>query len=201
MSARREIALNELLPNFEISSLERPIDLPILFGRESVIIDYGSGMGFHALNLAQNCPNLGVLAIEVHTVGLLAIAESATELQLENIRTHHGDGLEIFKDWLKPETVMEIHVLFPDPWPKARHQKRRLISNFYLDLAYKLLEPGGRVILVTDDESYFESALQTFLDFEKFQITQNDWDIPLTNYHERAIRLGNKVSQLGAAKT
>lgn len=200
MSARREFALNELLPNFEVSSLNRPINLCEMFNRANVIVDFGSGMGSHALNLATKNPEVGVLAIDVHTVGLLAIVEAATELKLTNIRTHHGDGMDVFKDWLTPESIHEVHILFPDPWPKARQNKRRLISNTFLDMTINLLSPGGRVIFVTDDESYFEFAKACFTARSDLAVTFEDWEVPATTYHQRALRLNHKISQLSATK-
>ena len=125
MSASRAQSLSQLLPKFEISNLERPIDLAKELNRDFIIVDFGSGMGLHALELAQSSAEVGVLAIDVHTVGLIAVADLATEQNLTNIRTHHGDGIDVFKSWLQPESVDEIHVLFPDPWPKKKHEKNR----------------------------------------------------------------------------
>jgi tRNA (guanine-N7-)-methyltransferase len=199
MSARREFALTELLPKLEISNLDKPIDLAEVLTKDFSILDFGCGMGAHTLGLAQQNPNVGVLAIDVHTVGLLSIAESVAEHGLINIRTHHGDGMDVFADWLKPESITEVHVLFPDPWPKARHHKRRLISQLFLDQVFVLLKPGGRLVLVTDDESYFESA-SAAITAHKYQVVEGDWAVPMTTYHQRAVRLGHKVSQLSAYK-
>lgn len=201
MSARREQSLNQLLPRFEVTNLERPVDLAKVLDKDFIVVDFGSGMGTHALQLAQSEPRVGVLAIDVHTVGLIAVVDTAAELGLSNIRTHHGDGMDVIKVWLTPESVNEIHVLFPDPWPKARHHKRRLITPLFLDLAVSILKPEGRLVFVTDDESYFESAASTFANYEKFDVTFSDWEIPVTTYHQRAIRLGHKISQLSARKT
>lgn len=200
MSARREFVLKELLPNFEISGLARPIALGEVLKSETVIIDFGSGMGAHAVNLATSNPQVGVLAIDVHTVGLLAISETATQRNLANICTHHGDGIDVLKSWLSPESIDEIHILFPDPWPKARHQKRRLINTAFLDLALATLRPSGRIIFVTDDASYFESAKLCFQKMEQLDVKFDDWEIPLTTYNQRAIRLGHEISQLSACK-
>ena len=200
MSARREFALTELLPKFEISGLDRPINLPKALGLDTVVIDFGSGMGDHSLNLATSCPHVGVLAIDVHTVGLLEVVESASTSGLTNLLTHHGDGMDVLKGWLTPESIDELHILFPDPWPKARHHKRRLINAAFLDLALGVLKPGGQMIFVTDDESYFAYAKQTFVTTNRFELSFDDWDVPLTSYHQRAIRLNHKVSQLSARK-
>lgn len=200
MSTSRELTLANLLPNFEISDLDRPIDLRAIIGQEFVVIDFGSGMGSHSLTLAGIDPQVGVLAIDVHTVGLIAVAEAATERDMTNLRTHHGDGIDVFKSWLTPESIQEVHILFPDPWPKARHHKRRLITTSFLNLSFRLLKPGGKIIFATDDESYFASALEVFDEFSELTITLNDWTVPLTSYHQRALRLGHTVSQLSATK-
>ena len=201
MSASRERALADLLPKFEISSLPKPIDFSFLARNGKTVIDFGCGMGDHSLFLATNNPDVGVISIDVHTVGLLAIVEAATERNLTNIATHHGDGMDVLKEWLKPESIDELHILFPDPWPKARHHKRRLITQYFLDMAFPLLKPDGRIIFVTDDVSYFESAKQTFVDYGKFELSFGDWEVPLTTYHRRAIRLEHQVSQLSAKKS
>ena len=200
MSARRNSALAELLPKFEIYELNRPIDLGEVLGRNFVIIDFGSGMGTHTLNLATTSPLVGILAIDVHTVGLLTVAEVATEQALNNVRTHHGDGMDVLKGWLIQSSIDELHILFPDPWPKARHHKRRLIKGEFLRQVLPLLKPGGRVIFATDDVSYFDAAKAEFEAVREFKISFNDWDVPLTTYHQRALRLGNKVQQLSAQK-
>ena len=141
MSPRREESLHQLLPKYEITSTEGPVDLAKELGKDFVVVDFGSGMGTHSLNLAKSNSNVGVLAIDVHTVGLIAVVDTATELGLSNIRTHHGDGIDVLKDWMTPESVNEIHILFPDPWPKARHHKRRLITPLFLDLVINALKP------------------------------------------------------------
>lgn len=164
----------------------------------TVIVDFGSGMGLHTLELAIRNPEVGVLAIDVHTVGLLAIVETATELNLTNIQTHHGDGIDVFKDWLKPSSIDEVHILFPDPWPKARQNKRRLINRQFLTLAFALLKPHGRIIFATDNDEYFAAATAVFTEFKEFDVVFNDWDVPMTTYHLRALSLNHNISQLSA---
>lgn len=192
--------LSELLPKFEISSLDRPLNLGQVLEVDFVVVDFGAGMGIHSLDLAATSSKVGVLAIDVHTVGLLAIAETATDRDLRNIRTHHGDGIDVIKSWLEPNSIDELHILFPDPWPKARHNKRRLVRNEFLRMADGVLKPGGRIIFATDDESYFESVKLEFDAIVEFEVSLDDWDVPLTAYHKRALRLGNKISQLTAQK-
>jgi tRNA (guanine-N7-)-methyltransferase len=195
MSARRDFALTDLLPQLEIVDLPRPIDLREILGLRQVIIDFGSGMGDHTLRLAHSQKDVGVLAIDVHTAGLCEVAQAAHDLALTNIRTHHGDGIDVLRNWLTAESVCEIHVLFPDPWPKIRHNKRRLIQQKFLDLAAHALQPGGTFHFVTDDVSYFQHAMSAFEMNTNFIAISDDWDIPMTSYHTRAIRLGHTISQ------
>ena len=195
MSARRDHALNVLLPPMEIIDLPRPIDLMEVLGLSKVIIDFGSGMGDHTVALAQSQSELGVLAIDVHTAGLCEVAQTAHENSLTNVRIHHGDGIDVLRDWLLPNSISEVHILFPDPWPKIRHNKRRLIQPDFLDSVSKVLQPDGLVRFVTDDVSYFEHATLAFGKNLNFETANQHWDIPLTTYHKRALRLGHTISQ------
>ena len=200
MSARRDHALSVLLPKLEIVDCPRPIDLRETIGTDQVIIDFGSGMGDHTLELAKSGSGTGVLAIDVHTVGLCEVAQVAHEENLMNIRTHHGDGIDVLRGWLAPESIFEIHILFPDPWPKIRHNKRRLIQQEFLDLLTQVLQPNGIVRFVTDDESYLQHATSMLESNVNFESLSDDWEIPMTTYHKRAIRLGHIISYQGFRK-
>lgn len=194
MSARRNFALKTLLPLLEISDLPRPVDLRETFGLTKVIIDFGSGMGDHTLNLAKMQSEFGILAIDVHTAGLCEVAQFGHEAQISNIRVHHGDGIDVMRGWLLPNSISEIHILFPDPWPKIRHHKRRLIQQDFLNLMANALQPDGPVRFVTDDLSYFEHTSLAFQENINFESSSCSWDIPLTAYHKRALRLGHTIS-------
>ena len=195
MSARRDHALNVLLPPMEIIDLPRPIDLREILGQPDVIIDFGSGMGDHTVALAQAQPEIGILAIDVHTAGLCEVAQTAHDLALPNIRIHHGDGIDVLRDWLLPNSISEVHILFPDPWPKIRHNKRRVIQQDFLNSVSKALRPDGLVRFVTDDVSYFEHATLVFENNPNFVTAEQLWEIPMTTYHKRALRLGHTISQ------
>jgi tRNA (guanine-N7-)-methyltransferase len=200
MSAKRETALTQLLPQLEISSLARPIDLRLVMDRSEIIIDFGSGMGDHAIELAASNPETGVLAIDVHTVGLCEVAGAATEHKLKNIRTHHGDGLDVLSGWLTPETISQVHIMFPDPWPKARHHKRRLIQPQVVSQIVQVLRPGGSICFTTDDPNYFDHAVGVFESDVNLTAVLGNWEPPLTTYHKRALRLGNPVNTVQYSK-
>jgi tRNA (guanine-N7-)-methyltransferase len=113
---------------------------------------------------------------------------------------HHGDGIDVMNDWLLSNSIAEVHILFPDPWPKIRHNKRRLIQQDFLNLVSKALQPDGLVRFVTDDVSYFEHARLMFDTNPNFEIANLQWDIPMTTYHKRALRLGHTISHLSFRK-
>ena len=200
MSAKRELALRQYLPQLEISGLERPIDLRLTLAKDEIIIDLGSGMGDHATELASNNPDLGVLAIDVHTVGLCELAEYVALNELSNVRTHHGDGLDVLNGWLQPESISEVHILFPDPWPKARHHKRRLLQHHLVGKICRILKPDGKIHFVTDDFNYFEQAVAALKASAELTECASKWDIPLTTYHRRALRLGNAINRASFQK-
>jgi tRNA (guanine-N7-)-methyltransferase len=157
-------------------------------------------MGDHTVALAHSQSDIGVLAIDVHTAGLCEVAQTAHEYSLTNILIHHGDGIDVMNDWLLPNSIAEVHILFPDPWPKIRHNKRRLIQQDFLNLVSKALEPDGLVRFVTDDVSYFEHARLMFDTNPNFEIANLQWDIPMTTYHKRALRLGHTISHFSFRK-
>ena len=176
------------------------MDLRLVMARSEIIIDFGSGMGDHAIELASNNPDIGVLAMDVHTVGLCEVASHASERELKNIRTHHGDGLDVLSGWLTPESISQVHVLFPDPWPKARHHKRRLIQSQVVSQIVQVLRPGGSVCFTTDDPNYFEHAVAVFDSDVNLRAVLGNWEAPLTTYHKRALRLGNPINTVQYSK-
>jgi tRNA (guanine-N7-)-methyltransferase len=194
MSARRDYALSTLLPPLEIKDLPRPVDLRKIFACTEVTIDFGSGMGDHTLALARSQGDLGFLAIDVHTVGLCEIAQFSHDEKLSNIRVHHGDGIDVLKGWLFQNSISEVHILFPDPWPKLRHHKRRLIQQDFINLVANVLQPNGKVRFITDDDSYFDHACKEFEANSNFEVLHENWEAPLTTYHKRALRLGHTIS-------
>jgi tRNA (guanine-N7-)-methyltransferase len=200
MSAKREHALTQYLPQLEISQLERPIDLRRVLARDEIVIDLGSGMGDHTTQLAADNPHLGVLAIDVHTVGLCELSEFVAINKLDNVRTHHGDGLDVLNGWLLPESISEVHVLFPDPWPKARHHKRRLLQPNVVEKIIQVLRPGGVLRFVTDDANYYEHAMEILQANQSLIQDSSAWDIPMTTYHRRALRLGNEINSISFRK-
>lgn len=139
-----------------------PLDLAALFGSAElpVVLEIGFGMGDATAQMAAADPGTGILAVDVHTPGqgnLLALADRA---RLTNVRVANGDAIVLLRDMLPPASLAGLRVYFPDPWPKAKHHKRRLIQPSFLALVTPLLRPGAVVHCATDWEPYAEQMLE-----------------------------------------
>jgi tRNA (guanine-N7-)-methyltransferase len=130
------------------------------FGREApVVLEIGSGMGAATAQLAAQAPDVNHLAAEVYPAGLGQLMLWAEKYELDNIRLLHGDALDFLRDHLPPDSLAGVRVFFPDPWPKKRHHKRRLITSKFVALLASRLAPGGRLHLATDWQHYAEQML------------------------------------------
>ena len=131
-----------------------PLDLDAAFGRSAPrTLEIGSGLGDATLELAATNPDRDYIAADVHTKGIARTLIQVQARNLTNIRVLHGDALA-FLDRLPAASLAEILVWFPDPWPKARHQKRRLVRRQFVQAAARVLEPGGTLHLATDIAEY-----------------------------------------------
>lgn len=140
-----------LLPRFGLS--EGPLDR--VFGRHApLVLEIGSGMGEATVTMAAADPGRDYLAVEVHTAGVANLLGLIEATGLTNVRTYHGDALALLRDRLAPGSLDAIHVFFPDPWPKTRHRKRRLIQAARVPLLIDRLRPGGVLHCATDDAEY-----------------------------------------------
>ncbi|TCN42686.1 tRNA (guanine-N7-)-methyltransferase [Kribbella orskensis] len=136
------------------------VDLAGWFGREaSVVLEIGSGMGDATAQLAARAPDVNHLAAEVYPAGLGQLMLWVEKYELENVRLLHGDALDFLRDHLPPDSLAGVRVFFPDPWPKKRHHKRRLITPRFVALLASRLAPGGRLHLATDWQDYAERML------------------------------------------
>ena len=191
LSKARMAAIEDLIPLYEIAHEPVPIDLHKVLRKQRIIVDFGCGMGHHTRDLQPQ--DVGILAIDVHTPGMCQIAKWAHDNQWENVRLHHGDGVTLLSNSIAAGSIDELHVMFPDPWPKIRQWKRRLIQEPFLMLAHRLLSKDGFIVIVTDDDSYaefIEDVISTSLLFKR-EVT--DVTIPDTRYRKRADKLEHTI--------
>ena len=158
----QQAALETLLDRYGVDAAAPgpatgPIDGPALFGRVApLVLEIGFGMGEATLAMAAADPGRDLLAVDVYRPGAGAVIRDAHRLGLTNVRVLVGDAVDVLRDRLAPGSLDEVRVFFPDPWPKARHHKRRLVTAGFAHLVATRLRPGGLLHLATDWTPYAE---------------------------------------------
>lgn len=161
MTGAQTRALHELWPRYGIESGGGLLDLPQLFGRDAArTLEIGFGNGGNLLALAAGHPDQDFIGAEVHAPGVGHLLHQAAGAGLNNLRVTRQDAVELLRDRIAPESLDVILVLFPDPWPKKRHHKRRLVIAEFAALAATRLKPGGKLQLATDWTPYAEWMLE-----------------------------------------
>ncbi|OLF04567.1 tRNA (guanosine(46)-N7)-methyltransferase TrmB [Actinophytocola xinjiangensis] len=137
-----------------------PVDFTGWFGRPApVLLEIGSGMGETTAQLAKAAPELNYVAVEVYPPGLAQLMMRAETMGIENLRLLRGDAVVLLEEHVEPGSLHAVRIFYPDPWPKKKHHKRRLVDREFVALLATRLAPGGRVHLATDWENYAEQML------------------------------------------
>lgn len=195
-------AVDELLPQYGIAWTGQPVDLDAIFGRQAPrVLEIGFGMGEGAAALAAANPHIDYLGIEVHTPGVGNLLKLAEAAGLANLRIMSHDAVEVLQTMLQPASLAGAHIFFPDPWPKVRHHKRRLIQPPFVALLASRLAPGGYIHLATDWVEYADQMLGVLQGEPTLRNTCDGFaprpaTRPLTKFEERGIRLGHEVRDL-----
>ncbi|MFE3519241.1 tRNA (guanosine(46)-N7)-methyltransferase TrmB [Streptomyces sp. NPDC059166] len=201
VTAGQEDALQRLWPKWGLDIDGRGVlDLPTLFDGLPVVLEIGFGMGEATAQMAADDPDTGILAVDVHTPGqgnLLGLADRAG---LSNVRVANGDAIILLREMLEPEALEGLRVYFPDPWPKKRHHKRRLIQPEFLDLVAGRMKPGAVLHCATDWEPYAEQMLEVLTAHPRFENTRTDGGYaprpafrPLTRFEGQGLDKGHVV--------
>jgi tRNA (guanine-N7-)-methyltransferase len=199
VSPAQQRACETLLPRFGIAYTAQTLNLEQAFGRSAPkILEIGFGMGDSTATIALAHPENDYLALEVHTPGVGNLLKLIDSQQISNIRIIQHDAVEVLRDMIAANTLDGVHIFFPDPWHKARHNKRRLIQTpFIAQLATKL-KPGGYIHVATDWQDYAEQALAVLTAEPLLENTAEGYAPrpdyrPLTKFEQRGIRLGHGV--------
>ncbi|ABB73378.1 tRNA (guanine-N(7)-)-methyltransferase [Nitrosospira multiformis ATCC 25196] len=199
LSNAQRRAHETLMPKYGIPYSGKLLDLAIIFSRSAPkFLEIGFGMGETTALIAQAHPQNDYLAAEVHTPGMGSLLKQVEELELTNIRVIQHDAVDVLQHALPPECLDGVHVFFPDPWPKARHHKRRLIQAEFVDLLCSRLKPGGYIHVATDWEDYAEQILEVLSGEPHLSNTAVGYAPrpeyrPLTKFEQRGLRLGHEV--------
>ena len=154
-------ARDEILPRLAIAYRAGALDFAAVFGRTApTVLEIGFGMGETTALIAQARPDLNFLGVEVFAAGVGALARRIDAMQLDNVRIVQHDAVEVLRDMIAPDSLHGVHVFFPDPWPKARHHKRRLIAQPFVGMLASRIAPGGYLHCATDWEDYAQQMLE-----------------------------------------
>lgn len=195
-------ALTELGPKFVLPYQAHRLDLAATFGRSApVVLEIGFGMGGATAEIAATLPDHDFIGCEVHEPGVGALLKLIDEKQLSNIRIVQHDAVEVLRDMVGEGVLAGVHIFFPDPWHKKRHNKRRLIQPAFVAPLVKHIAPGGYLHCATDWQPYAEQMLEVLSAEPALLNTAAGYADkpayrPLTKFEARGLRLGHGVWDL-----
>jgi tRNA (guanine-N7-)-methyltransferase len=194
MTPAQRQALDRLWPRYGIDLPEGVLDLDHAFGRRAPrTLEIGFGMGDALLDLAQAYPQRDFIGVEVYPPGIGRFLLRVEQAGLVNVRVVCADAVEVLGRHLPPGGLDELLVLFPDPWPKKRHHKRRLVNAAFLALAARVLAPGGRLHIATDWADYAQAIAELLAGNADFSAEADTAARPPTKYERRGERLGHAI--------
>lgn len=214
LSRDRQDALARLWPTlgFSVHDESAPypssgglLDPVALFGRDApLVVEIGSGMGETTAAMAAADAGRDYLAIEAHLPGIAHLLGLIDTLGLTNVRVAHGDALELLRRAIAPDSLDAVHVYFPDPWPKARHHKRRIIQPSHVELLRSRLRVGGTLHCATDWLEYAEQmrdVLAADPGLSSSGLVPRPDHRPVTKFEQRGLDLGHPVHDVIARRT
>jgi tRNA (guanine-N7-)-methyltransferase len=192
-------AREELWGDYGIDFQTKLLDLHSLFpGALKVILEIGFGMGESTITIAKNSPETGFLAVDVHQPGIGKLLAGIEESGLRNIRVMDEDAHLVLSSMIPNERLDGIYLFFPDPWPKTRHHKRRIVNENFIELAGSKMKADGFLHIATDWVPYAEWIKGEFAKSSRFEggeVTRPDWR-PLTRFEDQGLRKEHKVTDL-----
>ena len=195
-------ALAELGPRFVLPYAAQPLNLAATFERQApVVLEIGFGMGDATAKIAQALPGTDFIGCEVHEPGVGALLKHIGEMGLGNLRLIRHDAVEVLEHMIPPASLAGVHIFFPDPWHKKKHNKRRLIQPPLVRLLCSRLAPGGYLHCATDWEPYAQQMLEVLNAEAALANTAEGYAAkpdyrPLTKFENRGLRLGHGVWDL-----
>jgi tRNA (guanine-N7-)-methyltransferase len=202
MSNAQKRAHEQLMGRYGLPYAPQALDGAAAFGRAApTLLEIGFGMGETTAAIARGQPENDYIAVDVHSPGVGSLLKLIEEQRLCNVRVIQHDAVEVVEHMIAPASLAGIHVFFPDPWPKKRHHKRRLIQPHFVRLLASRLTPGGHLHLATDWQEYAEQMLQVLGNEPLLANTVMGYAPrppcrPLTKFEQRGLTLGHAVWDL-----
>ncbi|MGA8005716.1 MAG: tRNA (guanosine(46)-N7)-methyltransferase TrmB [Burkholderiales bacterium] len=201
-SAAQQRALDTLYARYGLRYSAHSIAPLDLFGRRApLVLEIGSGMGETTAVIAAAQPDTDFIAVEVHGPGVGSLLNRIEAQGLANLRVIRHDAVEVLEHMIAEASLAGLHLFFPDPWPKKRHHKRRLVQPAFVALAARRLAPGGYLHVATDWPEYAEQILQVLSDEPLLQnaaagFAERPAHRPLTKFEQRGLALGHPVRDI-----
>ena len=204
MTQRQQQGWSDLYPHYCLPVDKGLWDFKLAFARNApTVLEIGFGMGQSLLQMAQDQPEVNFIGVEVHQAGVGALAADIEEFALKNLRLVAFDAVSVLRDCIPDASLAGIQIFFPDPWPKKKHHKRRLIQPELVRLLTKKLQPEGYLHCATDWQDYAEHMLQVLKDEPTLNNTSDNNSYvlrpaarPLTKFEQRGQRLGHGIWDL-----
>lgn len=194
--------------NYHLEAKQNQFDVNTLFKRQATLVmEIGFGMGHSLLEDIRHYPEHNFLGIEVHAPGVANVIAGAYESQCHNLKVIRHDAKEIIQHAIPDNSIDKIQILFPDPWPKAKHHKRRMLQTSFIELLSQKIKDHGCLHLATDHAGYAEFIQQQLANCTQLQSTTVDslpqdargelftaaFARPATKYEQRGLRLGHRI--------
>lgn len=194
-------AFETLWPRYGLEYAAEPLDFSAIFGRSApVVLEIGFGNGETLVEQAAATPDMDFLGIEVHEPGIGHCMLRAEDAGITNLRLVNHDAIEVLSEQVPHRSLSRLNLYFPDPWPKKRHHKRRIIAPRFLELAADRLAEGGKLNIATDWANYAEHIDELFAEADRFTCAErreHDGDRPLdrpqTKFERRGLRKGHRI--------
>ena len=200
MSISQRRALVELWDSYSLSVDDGLFNSISSFENDHpVTIEIGFGMGDSLVEMAVMSPHRNFVGIEVHRPGIGHLLREPSDRKLENLKVYNNDSIEVLQNNIKHASIDRIQIFFPDPWPKKRHHKRRLITSDLLSTIDSVLVPGGLIHIATDWLPYAEEIQGLVNADARFEMVTSPAR-PLTKYERRGIKQGHVVTDIAARK-
>jgi tRNA (guanine-N7-)-methyltransferase len=202
MGTGQQRALAELGPRFVLPFRDAPLDMAAVFGRSApVVLEIGFGMGQATAEIARTRADTDFIGVEVHEPGVGALLKQIGETGLSNLRLVQHDAVQVLDKMIEPATLAGVHIFFPDPWHKKKHNKRRLIQPAFVRQLVSRLKPGGYLHCATDWEPYAQQMLEVLSAEPELRNTADGFAPkpdyrPLTKFENRGLKLGHGVWDL-----
>jgi len=194
VTAGQERALAELMPRYGIAFKDELLRPVAVFGRQApLVLEIGSGMGGTTARIAQQRPDTDFIAVEVHGPGVGSLLKRIDKESLKNVRVIRHDALEVLEKMIPDGALAGIHLFFPDPWPKKRHHKRRLVQPAFAALAARKLAPGGVLHAATDWDDYAAQIGEVLAAEPGLRRAEGAAARPATKFELRGLKLGHSV--------